>query len=82
MTAADHSETPYRRVLLKLSGEALMGQQSFGIQHDVVSRIATEVREASRSTWDRCVSVGDLLKCDDQPGLTLLIGKNRSQANK
>ncbi len=40
------AETPaYRRVLLKLSGEALMGSQSFGIDEPVVIRIAEEVRE-------------------------------------
>ena len=48
MAAADHSERPFKRVLLKLSGEALMGQQSFGIQHDVVTRIADEIRQASQ----------------------------------
>jgi uridylate kinase len=35
----------YRRVLLKLSGEALMGEQSFGIDANVASRIAKEVAE-------------------------------------
>ena len=35
----------YRRVLLKLSGEALMGSQPYGIDPDVVQGIATEVRE-------------------------------------
>jgi uridylate kinase len=40
------SETPaYRRVLLKLSGEALMGEQSFGIDPAVASRIAKDVAE-------------------------------------
>ncbi len=33
----------YRRVLLKLSGEALMGGQGYGIDQNVVDRIATEV---------------------------------------
>ncbi len=35
----------YRRVLLKLSGEALMGSQPFGIDPDVVQGIALEIRE-------------------------------------
>ncbi|MCW9024390.1 MAG: UMP kinase [Gammaproteobacteria bacterium] len=35
----------YKRVLLKLSGEALMGQQEFGIDPAIVKRIAGEVRE-------------------------------------
>lgn len=36
-------ETRYRRVLVKLSGEALMGDQSFGIAPAVVGAIAREV---------------------------------------
>jgi uridylate kinase len=35
----------YRRVLLKISGEALMGSQSFGIDEPVVAAIADELRE-------------------------------------
>ncbi len=35
----------YRRIVLKLSGEALMGSQSFGIDEDVVRRVAEEIRE-------------------------------------
>jgi len=33
----------YRRILLKLSGEALMGEDSHGINPDIVNRIAAEV---------------------------------------
>lgn len=35
----------YRRILLKLSGEALMGQDEFGINPDVLDRIAGEVAQ-------------------------------------
>jgi len=35
----------YQRVLLKLSGEALEGERSFGIDFDVVNGIAAEIRE-------------------------------------
>lgn len=35
----------YRRILLKLSGEALMGQRAFGIDPEAIARIAGEVRE-------------------------------------
>ncbi|HKN46776.1 MAG TPA: UMP kinase [Candidatus Polarisedimenticolia bacterium] len=38
-------EPKYRRILLKLSGEALMGSRPFGLEPDVVRRIAEEVRE-------------------------------------
>ncbi len=39
------SKPAYRRILLKLSGEALMGAQSFGIDEPVVVKIAEEIRE-------------------------------------
>ncbi|MDH5472048.1 MAG: UMP kinase [Gammaproteobacteria bacterium] len=35
----------YKRVLLKLSGEALMGDQSYGIDVDVISRVAREIKQ-------------------------------------
>lgn len=37
---------PYRRVLLKLSGEALLGEQSFGIDVNVARSVAEEVKQA------------------------------------
>ncbi len=38
-----HNQKPYKRVLLKLSGEALMGEQSFGIDPAVVHRVSAEI---------------------------------------
>ena len=38
-------EPKYKRVLLKLSGEVLMGDRGFGIDPDVVRRIATEIKD-------------------------------------
>lgn len=35
----------YRRILLKLSGEALMGEEGFGIDPKVLDRMATEIKE-------------------------------------
>jgi uridylate kinase len=35
----------YKRILLKLSGEALMGEQKFGIDHTVLDTITSEVKE-------------------------------------
>ena len=43
------SPAPYRRVLLKLSGEALMGELDYGIEPKVIQRIASEIA-AARST--------------------------------
>ena len=42
------TEPLYRRVLLKLSGEALMGDRGFGIDPKVVNRLASEIVEAYR----------------------------------
>lgn len=39
------SKAAYKRILLKLSGEALMGSRSFGIDPVIVENIATEIRE-------------------------------------
>ena len=35
----------YKRVLLKLSGEALMGDDAYGINRETIDRITTEVKE-------------------------------------
>lgn len=41
------SDTHYRRVLLKLSGEALAGTQGYGIDPTVIGNIAQEIREVT-----------------------------------
>ncbi|SCZ55805.1 UMP kinase [Thiohalomonas denitrificans] len=46
MGNADATTFPYKRILLKLSGEALMGEQGFGIDPAVAKRTAREVAEA------------------------------------
>ena len=38
---------PYRRILLKLSGEALLGNEDFGIDPEVLSRMANELKEVN-----------------------------------
>ena len=37
--------SPYKRILLKLSGEALMGTQNYGIDLAVIDTIASEIKE-------------------------------------
>jgi len=44
MTEAPAARPAYRRILLKLSGEALMGDKPFGIDEAVVARIAAQIR--------------------------------------
>jgi uridylate kinase len=48
----------YRRVLLKASGEALMGDQHFGIDVSVVDRIASDVAEARALGVEVAVVIG------------------------
>jgi len=40
-------KTVYKRILLKLSGESLLGKQSFGIDPDVANFIAEEIKSVS-----------------------------------
>lgn len=40
-----NKDLPYKRVLLKLSGEALMGDSSFGIKPMVLERLTSEIKE-------------------------------------
>jgi uridylate kinase len=42
---ADDAQIVYQRVLLKLSGEALIGDQQFGVDPAVIDRISNEVKE-------------------------------------
>ena len=48
----------FNRILLKLSGEVLMGEGQFGIDPDTVARLAEEIREAVASGHTLCLVVG------------------------
>jgi uridylate kinase len=50
--------TPYRRVLLKLSGEALMGTQGYGIDPAIVQSIASDVAEVVAAGTQLAIVVG------------------------
>jgi uridylate kinase len=52
------AEPVYRRVLLKASGEALMGDQGFGIDVSVVDRIAADIAEARALGVEVAVVIG------------------------
>ncbi len=51
-------EPKYRRVLLKLSGEALMGGRDFGLDIATVNRICDDVRAVHRMGVELCLVVG------------------------
>jgi uridylate kinase len=48
----------YRRVLLKLSGEALMGELDYGIEPRVIQRIAAEIASARQTGVEIAIVVG------------------------
>ena len=52
------SAPKYRRVLLKVSGEALMGPGAYGIDVGTVERIAADLKEASLAGIQLCLVVG------------------------
>lgn len=52
------SNLKYKRVLLKISGEALMGKREFGLDPDYISRIAQEVKEARDRGTEICLVIG------------------------
>jgi uridylate kinase len=48
----------YRRVLLKLSGEALMGDLDYGIEPKVIQRIAAEIATARKTGVEIAIVIG------------------------
>ena len=54
----DVRRAAYRRVLLKLSGEALMGGDAFGINREVLARIVAELREVMATGVQLALVVG------------------------
>ena len=52
------SPVQYRRVLLKLSGEALMGDLDYGIEPSVIQRLATEIATAKKTGIEIAIVIG------------------------
>ncbi|MCH9693705.1 MAG: UMP kinase [Gammaproteobacteria bacterium] len=52
------SPVQYRRVLLKLSGEALMGELDYGIEPKVIQRIAAEIAAAQKTGVEIAIVIG------------------------
>ena len=49
---------PYKRVLLKISGEALMGERDYGLDKGVVTRIAADVQDVAALGIEVCLVIG------------------------
>lgn len=56
--ASEPSTSGYGRILLKLSGEALMGSEGYGIDHQVVRAVAGEIRDARSAGVEIGIVIG------------------------
>jgi len=54
----NESPSRFRRILLKLSGEALMGDKAFGIDPDVLGKIASEVQAVHKRGVETAIVIG------------------------
>src|SRR5574338_1524596 len=76
---SESAKPKYKRVLLKISGEALMGTQSFGINPGVLQIVASEIAETAKLGVEIAVVVagGNLWRgASQQPG-----GMDRASAD-
>lgn len=55
---SDTQKVAYKRVMLKISGEALMGDQGFGLHPPTVERIAREVQSVHEMGVEICMVIG------------------------
>ena len=59
MTAQPDAPSPrFRRVLLKLSGEALMGERDYGLDPAMVARVANDIAAACAAGVEICIVIG------------------------
>ena len=56
--AEPYPQPRYKRLLIKLSGEALMGKAGYGIDTNVVARLARDLRQASQAGCEIATVVG------------------------
>jgi uridylate kinase len=56
--ATSTASLAYKRILLKVSGEVLMGDQGFGIDMNTVKAVAAEVAAVSRLGVELCLVIG------------------------
>ncbi len=52
------SSNPYKRIMLKMSGEVLMGDKEFGLDSATVQRVARDIKEVVDMGVEVCVVVG------------------------
>jgi uridylate kinase len=52
------SQLKYKRILLKLSGEILMGDNQFGYEHDAIESLCQDIKAAKDIGAEVCIVVG------------------------
>ena len=57
-SSSSETEFRFRRVLLKISGEALMGESRFGIDMNACGKLALEVSAAAKAGAEICMVIG------------------------
>ena len=55
---SEQADIKYKRILLKLSGEALMGEQDYGIDPVIINRMASEVLELKHAEVEVAIVIG------------------------
>ncbi|MHC9532768.1 UMP kinase [Dellaglioa sp. BT-FLS60] len=73
------SDVKYRRVMLKLSGEALAGEQGFGINPPVIRKVAEELKEVQEMGVEVAIVVGGGNMWRGEAGAAM--GMERAQAD-
>ncbi|HAX90845.1 MAG TPA: UMP kinase, partial [Rhodospirillaceae bacterium] len=58
MKPKSQNEATYKRVLLKLSGEALMGDREYGLDPETVNRVALEIKDVVAQGVEVCAVIG------------------------
>ena len=58
MATTPSAQPKYKRILLKISGEVLMGDQGFGIDMGTVEAVAGEIAEVARTGVELCLVIG------------------------
>ncbi len=56
--ASDTSGLRYKRIMLKLSGEALLGEKEYGIDQNVISQFAREIKQAQAIGAEIAIVIG------------------------
>ena len=76
------SEAKYKRVLLKLSGEALAGENKTGVNAETIGKICDKIKEVTEMGVEVGIVVTGDLNGDGKIGLTDLANLKLSMIGK